>query len=222
MKTPARNNWLNAQLLGCLLAVCCASAHAQDAVKPLLLVASPALQGPYQQTTLVAVPVEGKHIGFILNRATDVRLATLFPEHASSAVAADPVYIGGPEMNDSLFAIVRRDPGSQSLQLFGELFVTGNADAINRIIEKTPNDARYFAGFVGWLSGELENEIARGLWYVAEPDAGLVFRQDTSGMWDELVKRLGDALPLQRAPGLIETRTVIPSRASALFRTAAQ
>jgi putative transcriptional regulator len=204
MKTQAWHNRLYTSLLGCLLAACCATAQAQGTAKALLLVASPALQGPYGQTTLLAVPIDGRHFGFILNRATDLKLSSLFPGHAPSAKVADPVYFGGPEMSDALFAVVPRDPGGQALPLFGNLFVTNRAAAIDRIIEQTPNDARYFAGYVSWLPGELEGEIANGNWYVTEPDAGLVFRGDTSGMWNELVKRFGDALPQQRAPGLIE------------------
>ena len=213
MKAPSWKHCLNTTLVACLLAAGftagCSTARAQDAGKPLLLVASPALQGPYRQTTLVAVPAGGRYFGFILNRATDLKLSTLFPGHAPSAKVASPVYFGGPEMNDALFAVVPRDPGEQSLRLFGGLFVTNRAAIIDRIIEQTPNDARYFAGFVGWTPGELENEIASGHWYVTEPDAGLVFRRDTSGMWDELVKRLGIGRPPQRARGQIETKLEI-------------
>ena len=206
MKTPQWKKTCGTALLACLLAIGCSAARAQDAGKALLLVAAPTLWGPYQQTALVVVPVEGKHIGFILNRATDVKLSTLFPQHAPAATVVDPVYFGGPEMAQSLFAVVRRNPGGQSLQLLGDLFVTGREDAINRIIEQTPNEARYFAGFVGWLPGELESEIGRGLWYVAEPDSRLVFRQDTSGLWRELVNRLGNSQPPRRVRGQIEAR----------------
>lgn len=202
-------NWkicLSTTLFACLLAIGCSGARAQDFSKPLLLVASPALQGPYRQTTLVAVPIAGKHVGFILNRTTGMKLSTLFPDHAPSANVADPVYFGGPLMNDALFAVVRRNFGDESFQLFSDLFVTGNADAIDRIIEQTPNDARYFVGFVGWMRGELEIEIADGLWFVTEPDADLIFRHDTSGMWEELVTRLGNGHAPQRGRGLIESK----------------
>ena len=57
-----------------------APAAAQDLTKPVLLVAKPTLQGPYMQTALIAVPIGDKHIGFILNRATNVTLAKVFPE----------------------------------------------------------------------------------------------------------------------------------------------
>lgn len=166
------------------------AAGAQDLERPLMLVAAPDLQGVYSRTALLVVPTgSGQHVGFILNRATGVKMATLFPEHAPSAKVVDPVYFGGPEMVDSIFAIVRRDPGEPSLHLFGDLFVTANANAVDRIIEKTPNDARYFAGFVGWQPGELAAELAAGYWYTAEPDAALLFRKDTEALWDELIRR---------------------------------
>src|SRR5262249_44190964 len=94
------------------------SVSAQDLRKPMLLVAKPTLQGPYMQTALLAVPLGDKHIGFILNRATDVTLAKAFPDHAPSAKVLDPIYFGGPEAADSIFALVRRDPGAPSLNLF--------------------------------------------------------------------------------------------------------
>jgi putative transcriptional regulator len=189
-------------LFACLLAASPA-ASAQDVSKPVLLVASSTLEGPYSKTTLLVVPAGARHFGFILNRATDVKLSTLFPEHAPSAKVADPVYLGGPEMNDALFAVVPRNPGGDALRLFGDLFVTNRAAAIDQIIEQMPNEARYFAGFVVWVPGELEKELASGAWHVAEPDAGLVFRQDTTGMWEELVKRLGNGHPPQRGRGYI-------------------
>ncbi|HSU75791.1 MAG TPA: YqgE/AlgH family protein, partial [Burkholderiales bacterium] len=70
------------------------------------------------------------------------------------------------------------------------LYVTAHADAVDRIIESTPNDARYFAGFVGWQPGELAAELEAGYWYVAEPDSALFFRHETGGLWDELLQRV--------------------------------
>jgi putative transcriptional regulator len=168
-----------------------AAAQAQDLGKPMLLVAKPTLQGPYMKTALLVVPLGDKHIGFILNRATDVTMGKVFPEHSPSAKVIDPIYFGGPEAADSIFALVRRDPGAPSLQLFDDLFMTGNGRNIDRIIEQTPNDARYFAGFVGWLPNELAGELQRGFWYVTDPDAALVFQKDPAGMWQQLLRRLG-------------------------------
>lgn len=166
-------------------------AEAQDLAKPLLLVAKPELKGPYNHTALLVVPVDGRHIGFILNRATEVKLGALFPDHAPSAKVADPVYFGGPERVNAIFAIVARNPGAPSVRLFGDLHVTAQAEVVDRIIEQTPNDARYFAGFVGWRAGELAAELESGFWYTAEPEAALVFSDDTGAMWESLIRRLG-------------------------------
>lgn len=187
--------FLGAALAGCLLA---GAAAAQSPGKALLLVASPSLQGPYRQTTLVAVQVGDTHLGFILNRSSGVKLSALFPGQGSAAASREEVYFGGPMQSESLFAMLRRDPGGPSLPLFGGLFVTGKADAIRKLIAKTPGDARFFAGFVGWSAGELEKEIGLGVWQVAVPDAELVFRQDTSGMWEELSRSLGNLPPPKR------------------------
>ena len=178
-------------LVAWLLLVAACAAGAQDLDKPLLLVAAPDLQGPYSHTALLVVPQGGQHVGFILNRATSVTLAALFPEHAPSAKVADPVFFGGPERVNAIFAVVARNPGAPSVRLFGDLHVTAQAEVVDRIIEQTPNDARYFAGFVGWRPGELAAELESGFWYTAEPDAALVFSTDTGTMWEALMKRLG-------------------------------
>jgi putative transcriptional regulator len=175
----------------CLLLLGASIARAQDLDKPVLLVATPDLQGPYAHTALIVVPLGDRHFGFILNRATKLTLAKLYPEHAPSAKVVDPVYAGGPEVPNALFAVTRRDPGQPSMPFFGSLYVTGHAGVIDRIIEETPNEARYFAGFVGWLPEELAAEIEAGYWYVAEADESLVFRADPSSLWEELVGRFG-------------------------------
>ena len=182
--------------LACLLLLFAAcAARAEDLDKPLLLVASPALQGAYSHTALIVFPMRGQHAGFILNRSTDVKLGTVLPDHPPSAKVIEPIYFGGPEMMDSLFAMVRKNPGTGSVQVQGDLFVTAEADCVDRIIEQTPNDARYFAGFVGWKPGELAKEIEAGYWYVEDLDAAQAFRKDTGAMWEELVKRLGNGHP---------------------------
>jgi len=185
-------------ILAVLLALAACAAHAEDLGKAQLLVAKPELQGLYSRTTLLVAPLKDQHVGFILNRATELTLGKLFPDHAPSAKVVDPIYFGGPEMLGAIFAVVRKDPGEAAVPLFEDIFVTASAQAVDRIIEQTPNAARYFVGFVGWRPGELAKEIEAGYWYVTDADAALVFNRDTGAMWEDLVKRLGPAHELRK------------------------
>ncbi len=178
--------------LGSLSAV-----QAADTSEPLLLVAKPELGEFYRSTVLLAVPAKnGHHIGLIINRPTPMTLSRLFPEHAPSKLVTDPVFLGGPNHVNSIFAVVHRgdSPGGHSIPLLNDLFLAVDVEIVDSIIEKQPQDARFFAGVVVWDIGELDAELKRGFWYVLSPDADLVLRKSTQGMWEELSSRSANAL----------------------------
>jgi len=164
--------------------------YAQE--EAMVLVAHPAFRDlEYRQTVLIAAPApNGGHIGVILNRPTRRSLGSLFPEHEPSKKVIDPVYYGGPFSRGALVALVRSDtsPGSGSVPLMKNLYLAFRANTIDHVIETTPNDARYFVGYVGWRPGELKSELDRGLWMVLNADLDMVFRKDTEGLWEELLQ----------------------------------
>jgi putative transcriptional regulator len=170
-------------------------AHSQesDPAGALTLVASPRLIDPdYRGAVLLAVPIDNaRHVGVIINRPTGRSLASLFPQHAPSKSVRDPVYFGGPMLRQAIFAVVRTDhtPGTGSIRMMKELFLATQGAVVDHIIEQTPNDARYYVGYVVWRPGELRQEVDRGLWYVLEPDPDLVFRKDPESLWEELLRR---------------------------------
>ena len=178
-------------LLALLIATPLAGAQGQD--DALILIAHPAFRDlEYRQTVLVAAPApNGGHVGVILNRPTRRSLGSLFPEHEPSKKVVDPVYYGGPFSRGALVALVRADntPGSGSVLLMKNLYLAFRANTIDHVIEATPNEARYFVGYVGWRPGELRGEIDRGLWSVANADLEVIFRKDTEGLWEELLQQ---------------------------------
>jgi len=189
-----------AVLLGLLAAS--ALAAAQSADEAVILVAHPGFRDlEYRQTVLIAAPSpSGGHVGVILNRPTRRSLGSLFPEHEPSRKVMDPVFYGGPFSRGALVALVRAEhaPGSGSVLLMKNLYLTFRANTIDHVIETTPNEARYFVGFVNWRPGELKTEIDRGLWSVTGADLDLIFRKDTEGLWEELLqqsRRIRAALP---------------------------
>jgi putative transcriptional regulator len=183
-----RNIFRAIALIGLSFASAMAAAQGQD--EAIILVAHPAFRDlEYRQTVLIAAPVPtGGHVGVILNRPTRRSLGSLFPEHEPSKKVLDPVYYGGPFSRGALVALVRSDsaPGAGSVLLMKNLYLAFRANTIDHVIETTPNEARYFVGYVGWRPGELKAEIDRGLWTVSGADLDVIFRKDTEGLWDEL------------------------------------
>ncbi len=158
----------------------------------VLLVATPELVDPsYRQTVVIVVPIgEDRHVGVIINRPTDHSLASLFPEHAPSKKVVEPVFFGGPMSASAVFAVVRGNdaPGWGSIELMNHLFLAVTVDAVDSVIEHTPNQARYFVGNVIWQPGELRHEIEMGMWQVRDANPDVVFRKDTTGLWQELTR----------------------------------
>jgi putative transcriptional regulator len=185
--------------LGCALCATAGApaARAADVSEPKMLVAKPELAEFYAHTVLFVRPVgSGRHIGLILNRPTPMTLGKLFPEHAASAKVTDPVYLGGPVATEGIFALVHaaQSPGGRSLPLMADLYLAVDGDVVDGIIESTPQDARFFAGFVVWQAGELEAEVESGFWTLFEPDVQLMLRKSTDGLWEELTRRARGAI----------------------------
>lgn len=185
--------------LTCLWLAIASSAVAQSLDGPVLLVAAPDVEGLYSQAVVIALPVGGRqHVGFIVNRPSKHKLATVFPKHAPSRKVLDPIYIGGPDSLGTIFAFVRAKSHApaDSLPLFEDLFVTADPKSIRNLIERTPNKARYVTGYISWFEDELEGEVESGFWNVSEPRAELLFRKDVGALWAELIARTPRKEPL--------------------------
>jgi putative AlgH/UPF0301 family transcriptional regulator len=146
-------------------------------------------QGFWAHTVLLAAPLpSGGHLGVILNRSIGQSMSEFFPQHEASRKVLEPVYFGGPFHTEIVVALSARAqaPAEGTIPMGQELSLVVAAKTIDRIIEQTPNDARYFFGVVLWRPGELRLEFDRGLWTLHDADAATVFRKDTDRLWPEL------------------------------------
>src|SRR5882757_4808151 len=171
-----------------------AAAAAAAPEETVLLVAKRALVDPIWGSTIVLTkPVEGGgHIGFIVNKPTKMSLSELFPEHEASKKVADPLFLGGTVDMNLVFALVEAHGSRKdgAIPIAPDLFLAYETKAVDRIIESESDHARFFLGMVVWRPGQLDDELDRGLWYVDEPEAKLVLRRKTDGLWEELLLRL--------------------------------
>ena len=127
-------------------------------------------------------------MGFIINRPTEVKLATLFPDDAPSRRANAGVSYGGPMLASAVFALTRKAPDDDSdiVTLMPGLVAVLDAAGVDHVLETAPNDARYFIGLVVWAPGELLAQVDGGAWDVKPADRNLVLRAKSSVLWQEL------------------------------------
>ena len=154
-----------------------------------MLVATSKLAGSvYEQSVLVAAPLaRGGHIGFIINRPTNVKLEALFPDQAGCHDVVDPVYVGGMELSNAVFALARRAPDPMgTIEFMPGLVAVIDGTAVDRVIQSEPTSARFFVGAAVWAPGELEDQIREGAWDVRPANRELVFRTDSSDLWNQL------------------------------------
>ena len=174
------------------LLVFAAAAQAQVAPsKPVFLIARPGMPDPNftESVVLVVQSQGGEATGVILNRPTDRSLAELLPSERFEAFT-DPIYFGGPVAQQGLFALFQADRYSGvAVPMLPQIYLAVLPDSVDALLDKPPAKIRFFSGYSGWAPGQLQGELERGDWLVADADAKTVFLKDTSRLWQDMVRR---------------------------------
>ena len=146
----------------------------------ILLVAKPALRDPnfVQTVVLVTRSPDGGAVGVILNRP------------GARRVGERPVYRGGPVMQEVMVALFASasPPQEAAFSVLPQVYLSMHPKNIDAELARPASRVRLFAGFSGWLPRQLEAEIDAGGWYVMRATSEIIFRKDTSSMWNELVE----------------------------------
>ena len=166
-----------------LLFFVAAPASAQQAANGILLIARPELtDANFARTVVLVTQAEsGETVGVILNRPTQRT------EPRSGAV----LYAGGPVMREVLVTVFRaaQPPAAPAFRVLRNVYLSMHPANLERLLESEARDYRIYSGFSGWAPQQLEGEMQRDGWYVLPATEALIFRADTAGMWEELVKK---------------------------------
>ena len=186
--------------LAALLFAC--AALAQPAA--VVLVAKPELVDPNFSETVVLVThsPRGETIGVVLNRPARQRLADVAPQFPRAEAYRGPLYRGGPVMPEVIVALFRSSspPDAAAFKVLPDTYLTLHPRLIDGLLEKPGARFRLFAGFSGWAAGQLEAEIGAGGWYALPASEELLFRDDTGGMWRELLEQARSRRTLYSTP----------------------
>ena len=152
----------------------------RDPIAGDLLVASIMLaDGVFNQTVVLILDAdEDGALGVILNEISQTPLDAVLPEWVSTVSEPRLLFHGGPVSPNGAICLAsvaadgEEPPGWRPLvESVGLLHL------------------RIFAGYAGWASGQLQAEIAEGMWYLVGADYSDVFGDQPLELWRAVLRR---------------------------------
>ena len=173
--------------------------------KGRLLVAEPSIIGDVsfnRSVVLLAEYNEHGSVGFILNKPLDYNLNDFVPDINSTL----PVYNGGPVEQDNLY-FIHRIPEliPESVEISNGIFWGGDFATIVELLNAgrlSSDQIRFFLGYSGWASEQLEQELEVHSWVVV-PNTyrDKILSKDDDDFWKEkMIEFGGDYLIWSNAP----------------------
>ncbi len=159
----------------------------------VLLIAPPMMRDPNFWRSVVLLCEHGPEgsFGLILNRPLTLALS----EVMNDLEGENMISLGGPVQQNTLHFLHRHgDLVSEAIPIIDGVHWGGDFDAIKTIVQTemaSPQDLRFFLGYAGWSSGQLDEEIGVGGWFLARAADVLVFPDDPKNLWPAVLRRMG-------------------------------
>lgn len=123
-------------------------------------------------------------MGVILNRPLNRNLGDLGGDFALGPLAKVPLFDGGPvEKRQVILCAWRPHPAEpEEGDAFQLLFGLDTERASELVVEEGVQ-VRAYLGYAGWTGGQLEGELERDTWVVAELEPELIKRPADESLW---------------------------------------
>jgi putative transcriptional regulator len=160
----------------------------------ILLIADPFLKDPNFLRTVVFLceHKEEGSFGFVLNRPFTNTIDELIPELQDHKL---PVFYGGPVQQDTIHFLHQYPediPGGQ--EILNGVYWGGDFDKMVELLRSNsldPARIRFYIGYSGWGSGQLDDELKEKSWLTVKATRKLVFHRNFEEIWKESLKLLG-------------------------------
>ncbi len=162
--------------------------------KGRLLISKPFLHDPYFKRSVVFLTEHNNDgtVGFILNKPVAISINEAvdeFPKFNSQ------LYMGGPVQRDSLYYLhTMGNSISDSIEVAKGIYWGGNFEVIKVMIESnkiSQNDLRFYMGYSGWDSKQLDKEMENDSWIVAPAKLEHIIGTDPENLWSDVLKSFG-------------------------------
>jgi len=163
-------------------------------LKGQLLLDSGQLRGSFFARTVVLIcqhDAEGA-FGLVLNRTSGNRVGEMIVADLPDSLKECPLYVGGP-VQPSALSFLHSDTFLENAQVMTNLSLGHSVDSLMEIGESLSPTRRIkmFAGYAGWDSGQLEDEMKRKAWLTHPASLELVFDAAPEQLWQEILRRKG-------------------------------
>lgn len=161
--------------------------------KGRILIAEPFLPGDYFNRSIIFIVDHNSKgtVGFILNKPVDFPVDGFYQEFPGLKTTLS---LGGPVSTESLYYIHTLGEKLQgSLHIANNLYWGGNFDQLKTLINSksvNSDQVRFFLGYAGWDSGQLQEELKENSWLVSDISPLKVMKTDPK-LWLEMVKQVG-------------------------------
>ena len=160
-----------------------------------LLIAEPSIIGDLsfnRSVILLADHNAEGSVGFILNKPLKYTIKDLLPEINSNF----KIYNGGPVEQDNLY-FIHNVPNliPDSIEISDGIFWGGDFDLTKNLINTgilKKKNIRFFLGYTGWDSEQLENEMQASSWILTNNIyENKILSKSSSHFWKEKIVELG-------------------------------
>ena len=173
--------------------------------KGKLLIAEPSITGDLsfgRSVVLLAEHNSEGSIGFILNKPLEYDISDLIPE----IKIPFKVFNGGPVEQDNLYFIHKAPKLIEgSIEISDGVYWGGDFEKTIALINSktiTENDIRFFLGYSGWDSLQLDQELSSKSWVVVknEYESNIIGKSDSAFWREKMVELGGDYIIWSNAP----------------------
>jgi putative transcriptional regulator len=144
----------------------------RNATKPdkgRVLVSEPYLPDPNFERTIILLCEhnEDGSFGFVLNKPSMAKISDVLDDLKNFDA---PVFVGGPVQQDTLHYLHQCDDLEDAVQISPGIFWGGNFESLLSKLDTRQvsiHDVKFFLGYSGWSTGQLEEELKADSWIVS-------------------------------------------------------
>lgn len=151
-----------------------------------ILIAQPFwLEEMYQRVVILILEHNSSGTtGILLNKKSNLMIVEALP----SLNILKPLYYGGAFDTKVISYLHSNEHIPESIYLGNNLYWGGNFEAVSDMVEQklfNLDEINFFAGFVHWDVGQLEDEINNSKWWVCEMSSKELFSVPPEDLWAE-------------------------------------